>query len=137
MLTGHMTKKHPDWVLVCSQRAQPTRRQSCESGCSPGRCGYYVASKRTHYSVGDLQVMKYDRVIAELSLVRSLNSFFPSPQLLHPRIILANKDQATHKSTPPYCSRRIIIRFLKQSYQFQSKNTTLHPCVPFRWQVEA
>jgi len=26
--------------------------------------------------------MKYDRVIAELSLVRSLNSFFPSPQLL-------------------------------------------------------
>jgi hypothetical protein len=26
--------------------------------------------------------MKYDRVIAELSLVRPLNSFFPSPQLL-------------------------------------------------------
>jgi hypothetical protein len=47
---------------------------------------------------GNLQVMKYDRVIAELSLVRSLNSF-PSPRLLHPRIILANKGQATHKST--------------------------------------
>jgi hypothetical protein len=39
---------------------------------------------------GKLQVMKYDRVIAELSLVRSLNSFFPSPELLHPRTILAN-----------------------------------------------
>jgi hypothetical protein len=48
---------------------------------------------------GNLQVMKYGRVIAERSLVRSLNSFFPSPQLLHPRIILANKGQATHKST--------------------------------------
>ena len=48
---------------------------------------------------GNLQVIKYDRVIAELSLMRSLNSFFPSPQLLHPRIILANKGQTTHKST--------------------------------------